>query len=221
MKRERDATSCFIQNPSEEEKERNIDGGDPFTLSSLLAVSENQECSIIIGKSFGLVYVRFTHTHTPHVYQTLAQSYLWRIHKRGSIFMADITRLISLEIISLFIGKVATRCPRLPEKPSLHRLFLSPPLHRSPLDLLIYIKRVRPATGRSRSPMIHGDTKLYVKPCVAWRGFHALSRPTREISLSPAPRIVIIIFDHIFARVIAYKTSDSRDPSRARETAKN
>lgn len=124
-------------------------------------------------------------THT-HVYQTLAQSYLWRIHKRGSIFMADITRLISLEIISLFIGKVATRCPRLPEKPSLHRLFLSPPLHRSPLDLLIYIKRVRPATGRSRSPMIHGDTELYVKPCVAWRGVaFTLSLGPPEKFLSP------------------------------------
>lgn len=100
--------------------------------------------------------------------------------------MADITRLISLEIISLFIGKVATRCPRLPEKPSLHRLFLSPPLHRSPLDLLIYIKRVRPATGRSRSPMIHGDTELYVKPCVAWRGVaFTLSLGPPEKFLSP------------------------------------
>lgn len=81
---------------------------------------------------------------------------------------------------------------------------------------LIYIKRVCPATGRSRSLMIHRDSELYVKPCIAWLS-RSLPPPTGEISLFPAPRLVIIISDRTYlcakARVIVRKTSDLRDLS--------
>lgn len=111
---------------------------------SYFAVSENLECPIIIGKSLEPVCVHSlerTHTHIYTCVFTCARP------QRGSIFMADITRLISLEIISLFIGKVDMMSAATRKTPS--SSFSS--FTSSSSFAYLYLKCVRSAAGRSRS----------------------------------------------------------------------